>query len=237
MPSPPRFTSRRTLAPQQAPGLYVSTYDVRLGAAICRRLAAGESLRAICRHDPTMPTEKTVWNWARAHPEFRLMKDHALGVARAASLAAQGARDQARHPAVRRRAWNAGFDGYCQGVADEILLRVMRGEGLSEVCRDPGLPCVGTAYNWMRRYPDFLEQYRRAKALAPEIMLEEACEDLPWLGERASWPMLRRTVRAVERHVGRRSLKRYAPASAEGSAGLRVVIEAADGAIEVLYEG
>ena len=67
-------------------------------------------------------------------------------------------------------------------------------------------------------------------------MLEEARADLPWLGERASWPMLRRTVRAVDRHVRRRSLKRYAPASAEGSAGLRVVIEAPDGAIEVLYD-
>ena len=241
MPSPPRFTSRRTLAPQEPPGLYVSTYDVRLGAAICRRLAAGESLRAICRHDPEMPTEKTVWNWARAHAEFRLMKDHALGVARAASLAAQGARDAASRAAVRRQAWNAGFDGYCQDVVDEILLRVMRGEGLSEVCRDPDLPCVGTAYNWMRRYPDFLDQYRRAKTLAPEIMLEEACEDLPWLGERASWPTLRRTVRAVDQRAGRRALKRYAPPSAAGPAqgpeGLRVTLEAADGSIEMLYEG
>src|SRR5258708_3873989 len=62
-----RSGPRRTLAPQSAPGIYASTYTPERGAAICRRLAAGESLRAICRADPAMPTEKTVWNWARAH--------------------------------------------------------------------------------------------------------------------------------------------------------------------------
>ena len=236
MPPPPRFIAKRTLKPQQAPGLYVPSYTPERGAAICRRLAAGESLRAICREDPAMPTEKTVWNWARAHEDFALMKAHALGLARARSLAAQRERDAARQAALGRgrcRAWNAGLDGYDEEVADAILLRLMRGEGLSEVCRDPRLPCVGTAYNWMRRHPEFLEQYRRAKGLALEIMLEEACEPLPWLGERKSWPMLRRTVKAVERHAGRRSLKRYAPA--QGPAELQVVFEAPDGTVRVIY--
>ena len=58
MASPPRPVARRTLGPQPPPaGLYASGYTVERGAAICRRLAAGESLRAICRHDPSMPTE------------------------------------------------------------------------------------------------------------------------------------------------------------------------------------
>src|SRR5579859_300170 len=115
MASPPRFTSRRTLAPQSAPGLYHSTYTPQLGAAICRRLAAGESLRSICRADPSMPTEKTVWHWARAHPLFAKMKAHALATARAASLAAQAERDAARRAKIgrgKRTAWNAGIDGY-----------------------------------------------------------------------------------------------------------------------------
>src|SRR3954466_6928406 len=101
MPRPPRFTSRRTLAPQRAPGIYRSTYDPLLGAAICRRIAAGESIRSICRDDPSMPTEKTVWNWARAYSEFAAMKTHALSVARARSLAVQAARDEAR----REKMW------------------------------------------------------------------------------------------------------------------------------------
>src|SRR4249919_2234657 len=109
MPRQPRFRSQRTLAPQKAPGIYASTFDPEVGAAICRRVAAGESLRAICA-DPAMPTGKTVWNWARAHEEFRLMKAHALSVARARSLAAQRARDAAKIGAGRRVAWNAGLD-------------------------------------------------------------------------------------------------------------------------------
>src|SRR5689334_2049565 len=86
-----RFKSKRTLKPQRAPGLYESTYDPQVGAAICRRVAGGESLRSICRADASMPTEKTVWNWARAHPEFRAMKAHAFAAARARSLKARDA--------------------------------------------------------------------------------------------------------------------------------------------------
>src|SRR5947209_15570430 len=94
MPSAPqpRFKSKRTLRRQRPPpGLYASTYDPVLGAAICRRVAAGESLRSICRDDPAMPTDKTVWNWARRHREFKLMKDHAFATARRRSLAARDA--------------------------------------------------------------------------------------------------------------------------------------------------
>jgi len=36
-------------------------------------------LRGIYRGDVSMPTEETVWSWARAHPEFRLTKHKAQG--------------------------------------------------------------------------------------------------------------------------------------------------------------
>src|SRR5689334_12310570 len=97
MPPPPRVPSKRTLAAQPPPAsIYLSTYTPELGAAICRRVAAGESLRSICAADASMPTGKTVWNWRRAHEEFALMLNHAQGVARARSLAAQEAADAAR---------------------------------------------------------------------------------------------------------------------------------------------
>ena len=130
MPPAPRFHSKRTLAPQKAPGLYHPTYDPELGAAICRRVAAGESIRSICA-DPAMPTGKTVWNWARAHEDFALMKAHAVSVARAASLAAQAERDAAKAAARqapgRRRAWNAARDGYSPALEDAICVRLMMG--------------------------------------------------------------------------------------------------------------
>jgi hypothetical protein len=238
MASPPRFTSKRTLRPQSAPGLYHSTYRPELGAAICRRLAAGESLRSICRADPSMPTQKTVWHWARAHPPFAAMKAHALATARAASLAAQAERDAARRAKVgtgKRVAWNAGVDGYDAAVGNRICARLMGGETVAQVCAEPGMPSVGTVYYWLRRHPQFLANYRHAKERAPDIMVGDACEPLQWTGKRSSWVALRRTIRASDKRAARLSLKRYAPA--RGPAALRVVAEGEDGSLSVLYDG
>ena len=235
----PRFTSKRTLSPQKPPpGLYRSTYDPEVGAAICRRLAAGESLRSICRREPSMPTGKTVWNWARAHLEFRLMKRHALATARAASLAAQAARDQARRAKLgtgARRAWNAGVDGYDEEIASMICAGLMCGETLAAICRRPGRPSVGTVYYWLRRHPDFLARYRHAKAVAPDHMVSDACQDLPWIGKRKSWALLERTIRESDKRAARLSLKRYAPPA--GPAELTVAAEGPDGVLRVIYEG
>jgi hypothetical protein len=185
-----------------------------------------------------MPTEKTVWNWARAHEEFRLMKRHALATARARSLAAQAARDRVRsagRPFGGLRGRTGRPSGYGPEIADAILERLVVGEGLEAVCRDPAMPSVGTVYGWLRRYPEFLESYRAIKAGVAEAMVELACADLPWLGERKSWPILHRTVRATERAARRLSLKRLAPAA--GPRTLTVVLEDADGSSRVLYEG
>lgn len=234
----PRFTSQRTLAPQKAPGLYRSIYDPELGAAICRRLASGESLRAICRADVAMPTERTVWNWARAHEAFAMMKSHALASARAASLAAQGERDAARRAAMgagKRTAWNAGVDGYDREVTDEVCARLMGGETLAGICARPGMPSQGTIYNWLRRYPQFLARYRWAKSRAPDIMVQDACEDLPWIGKRASWVSMGRAIRASDKRAAQVSLKRYAPAT--GPQDLEVRLVEPDGTARVIYGG
>ena len=241
MPRQPRFPSQRTLAPQRAPGIYASTYTPELGAAICKRIAAGESLRAICRDDASMPTEKTVWNWARGHPDFALMKTHAQSVARTRSLDAQTVRDDARWepgplgaPFGGPRGHTGRPSGYGPEIADAITTRLMMGEALTEICAEPEMPCVGTVYYWLRRYPEFLEDYRRSKALVEEIMIEQAVDPLqPLPRERDSRVLLRRTVRAAEKAARRLSLKRYAPRM--GPSELAVVVEAPDGSRTVIY--
>lgn len=237
----PRFPSQRTLAPQPPPpGLCASTYTPELGAAICRRIAAGESLRSICRADPAMPTEKTVWNWARAHEDFSMMKTHAQSVARTRSLDAQMTRDDARWapgplgaPFGGPNGHTGRPSGYGPEIADAIMRRVMMGEGLVAICRDPDMPCVGTVYNWLRRHPAFLEDYLRSKALVEEIMVEQAVDPLPFESERKSWALLRRTVRAAEKAAARLSHKRYAPP--KGPSELTVVAQAPDGSRKVIY--
>jgi len=237
MPRPPRFTSKRTLAPQRAPGIYASTYDPILGAAICRRIAAGESIASICAADPSMPTGKTVWNWARAHPEFAAMKAHALSVARARSLAAQAKRDAARRRGMKRRkrvAWNAGRDGCSDELAVEICERLVMGEALTAICRDPLMPSVGTVYNWLRRYPRFLDSYRKMKAGLADTLIEVRCDALvPPQRERDWGPLFRRTIRAAERDAARVSLKRLAPA--RGPTAMIVRVEEPDGSTRVIY--
>lgn len=47
-----------------------STYTPELAAEICKRIALGESLRAICR-DENMPSQETVFRWLRTDAGFR----------------------------------------------------------------------------------------------------------------------------------------------------------------------
>jgi len=215
----------RTLAKQPPPsGICASKYDPELGAAICRRLAAGESLRAICRADPSMPTEKTVWNWARAHPEFAAWRAWALTTARARAVAAHAAREEARRAkwaaeaaAVKAGpaqgqvlyaggrgshglpAWNRGLSGYGPDIADAICDRLCLGETLQSVCRDPDMPSIGTVYNWLRAHPEFLEAYRRAKELAFDYIRESAVEAGSRLNSRRSLRRLARIEKAARR--------------------------------------
>lgn len=46
------------------------TYTPELAAEICRRIALGESLRAICEDD-AMPSREAVYNWLRVNAGFR----------------------------------------------------------------------------------------------------------------------------------------------------------------------
>ena len=179
MRPPPRPTATRTLAPQgPPPGIYASKFDLELAARIAERVGSGESLRSICRADAAMPTEKTVWNWRKAHPEFDELMEIANAFARARSLAAQGERDAARRAAKAEARKARGFrpypawpDGYSEGVANEICERVAVNEPLARICRDPAMPCVGTVYYWLRRYPAFVAQYRRAKSFGRELLV------------------------------------------------------------------
>ncbi len=205
----------RTLAKQPAPaGIYESSYDVRLGMHICARIAAGESLASLCRNDASMPTEKTVWNWSRSHPEFAVMKAQALGAARTRALESQAARDAAKRAAASRtgrRAWNKGRSGYSPERAEQILDRLQSGEALTEICRDPAMPCVATVYNWLRAEPDFVAEYRLAREVQMEVVVVDAVEGTSWKGSYgASMRDVARAARAAFRRCGRLWPRRYA---------------------------
>jgi hypothetical protein len=213
----------RTLARQPAPpGIYASKYTAELGAMICQRVAAGESLRSMCRADPAMPTEKTVWNWGRSHPDFA----HCWALARQAARQAKWAADAGRAKSGRakagalyaggpgsrgRPAWNRGLSGYNFVVTEAICDRLCLGETLTSVCRDPEMPSVATVYNWLRAHPEFVDLYRRAREFAFSYIVETAAEQAPWLETEArSMRELRRIVRAAHRRCAYIAPKAFA---------------------------
>lgn len=203
----------RTLARQPHPaGIYASSYDPEVAAGICARLAAGESLRAICRADPSMPTEKTVWNWARAHPDFAAAKDMAVSWARSRARAAHSARLEAREARWWDRALSSPDgrsrvrrpSGYSPARVAPILERVRVGEPLYLVCREAEAPSLGTIYNWLRAHPEFQAAYARAKEAAFDHLVETAADAAPWLGNEArSMRALRRIEMAAHRRCAR----------------------------------
>ena len=50
----------------------------------------------------------------------------------------------------------------CEGIATGLLL--------PEVCKRPGMPSPATIFIWLNRFPDFQEQYARAKEIECEIL-------------------------------------------------------------------
>lgn len=61
-----------------------SSFTEEVAAVICARIAAGESLRAVCR-DPAMPEMRTVFRWMPANEGFRQQYEIAME-ARAAAI-------------------------------------------------------------------------------------------------------------------------------------------------------
>lgn len=57
--------------------------------------------------------------------------------------------------------------------ADAICERLAAGESLRAVCRDDGMPAAPTVLLWVRTYPDFAEQYARAREVGYQCLADE----------------------------------------------------------------
>ena len=62
---------------------------------------------------------------------------------------------------------------YTKALADDICAQLVQGVSLRKVCRDEKMPCAATVFNWLRTYPEFLEQYARAKEESSDAMAED----------------------------------------------------------------
>ena len=129
-------------------------YTEALGAVICQRVAAGESLSAICR-DPGMPCREAVRAWRRTRPGF----------------AAQVVQAQ-----YDGRSLTGREGGYCAHVGGLICDRLALGMSLRQACALEGMPGETTVYGWLRRHPDFLEAYGRARVLQAHRRFDQVWE-------------------------------------------------------------
>lgn len=72
----------------------------------------------------------------------------------------------AKHPGGRP-------SSYTQELADAICADLSMGTSLRTVCKSDDMPSIATVFNWFRKYPEFLEQYTRAKEESADAMAED----------------------------------------------------------------
>lgn len=54
---------------------------------------------------------------------------------------------------------------YSQEIADRICEEIIGGAALYKICERDGFPGERTVYQWLDRFPDFAQQYARAREL------------------------------------------------------------------------
>lgn len=147
-------------------------YCEALGAAICRRVAAGESLRAIGR-EPGQPHRTTVRGWADSRPEF----GEALRAAYRQARISQRMRDRQQAAALAARApplRGGKASSYTDDLGEAVCARLANGESLTAIGRDPDMPGYGTVLKWVKRHPQFEAMYVEARAMQADYLFDEA---------------------------------------------------------------
>jgi hypothetical protein len=62
---------------------------------------------------------------------------------------------------------------YTEQIADEIVNRMIEGESLTAICKDPGMPPRVTVYAWFDKRPDFYARCARAREALADYLVDE----------------------------------------------------------------
>jgi hypothetical protein len=65
---------------------------------------------------------------------------------------------------------------FSPALVEEIIARMVEGESLNSICRDPLMPRKQLVFEWLAAYPDFANQYARATEMRTEHYFEELYE-------------------------------------------------------------
>lgn len=62
---------------------------------------------------------------------------------------------------------------YNQDIAATICQRLVDGESLRAICRDPSMPGFTTVFQWLGKHPEFANQYACARAEQADAKFDE----------------------------------------------------------------
>jgi hypothetical protein len=127
-----------------------------MARAVCRRVAQGEALQAVCA-EPGMPHRASLYRWVKAKPRFGEMMRLARQAAARSGRAAQ-------------------LSTYCPVAAAEICERMAEGETLAAICRDPLMPAYSTVHRWRRTFAAFARDFQAAREALAHRLVDEGLE-------------------------------------------------------------
>lgn len=73
-----------------------------------------------------------------------------------------------------RKVIQKSYMPYNYVTAAYICDELSRGRTLVDICKEEGMPSVGTVYRWRAMYPEFKDMYNSAKAASSEVYFDKA---------------------------------------------------------------
>ena len=62
---------------------------------------------------------------------------------------------------------------YCEAIADKICEAIVDGKSLRSICKADDMPSVTSVMRWLSKWPEFREQYARARELQADTLFDE----------------------------------------------------------------
>ena len=138
--------------------------------ALVARIAAGETLKAICA-EPDMPGDPVIHKYLRRHDDFA----EAYRQARRTALRQADAERAARRPAPRPK--NPLKPGrhtkQTPEIVERICERLAQGESLTDLCADPAMPSMRSVHTWLRNDPALAQAYMLARQVQADRLFDE----------------------------------------------------------------
>lgn len=77
---------------------------------------------------------------------------------------------------VKKKGPGGRPSSYRPDIGDIICERLVEGESLRSICRDPDMPVVSTVFRWIRMNPEFSKQYADAREHQADTLADEILE-------------------------------------------------------------